>query len=249
MKVPHTLAFAAVVLAIATGCRSTPRPDPEAQVAAPAEVPAQPSPPSESVQVFQVQGVIKEVRSEGRIAVIRHEEIPGYMAAMTMPFAVKDPKESAGLETGDQVTFRMTVTETDGWIDEIRVRAKGVPEDAKPEVTPLRIVRDVEELQEGDLMPDYPLVTESRRAIRLHDFRGQVLGFTFIYTRCPYPTFCPRQSRQFAEAAAALKTKLPGPPKRWHLLAFRPGLRHPGGAEPLCPPAGSRPGVAELLHR
>ena len=205
-------AFAMVALAFTFGCRSTPRPDSRAVVSG--------SAPAEPVQVFQVQGVVKELRSEGRIVVIRHEEIPGYMAAMTMPFAVKDARETTGLGPGDQVTFRMTVTETDGWIDQIQVQARGVPEEAKPEVTPLRIVRDVEELQEGDLMPDYPLVTESRRAIRVHEFRGQTLGFTFIYTRCPYPTFCPRQSRQFSEAAAALKTRLAGPGKRWHLLAI-----------------------------
>jgi protein SCO1/2 len=114
----------------------------------------------------------------------------------------------------------MTVTDTDGWIDQIRVRSKGQPEDPKPDVPSLRIVRDVEELQEGDVMPDYPFVTESRRAIRLHEYRGQVLGFTFIYTRCPYPTFCPRQSRQFVEAMAELQARLPGPNKRWHLLAI-----------------------------
>ncbi len=171
-------------------------------------------------QVFEVRGVVREIRSEGRVAVIKHEEIPGYMAAMTMPFDVKDPREVAGVVPGDTVQFRMTVTNTDGWIDWIRVTAKGVPEDARPAVSEVRVVREVETLAEGDLLPDYPFVTETRRPIRLSEFKGQVLGLTFIYTRCPYPTFCPRQSRQFVEATQRLRELLPGPGKRWHLLAL-----------------------------
>jgi protein SCO1/2 len=171
-------------------------------------------------QVFQVRGVVKEVRAPDKEVVIKHEAIPGYMAAMTMPFDVKDAKELDGLGPGDQIAFRMTVTDTDGWIDQIRVLQKGVPEDPKPAVASTRAVRQVEELNVGDLMPDYPFTTESRRAIKLGDFRGQALGFTFIYTRCPYPTFCPRQNRQFAEACAELKQRLPGPDKRWQLLSI-----------------------------
>mgnify|MGYP003870291731 CR=1 FL=1 len=171
-------------------------------------------------QVYEVRGIVREIRSEGRVAVIKHEEIPGYMAAMTMPFDVKDPRELAGVAPGDAVQFRLTVTDTDGWIDQIRVTAKGMPEDAKPVVSEVRVVREVEPLAEGDVMPDYPFVTETRRPIRLSEFRGQALGLTFIYTRCPYPTFCPRQSRQFVEATQRLKELLPGPGKRWHLLAL-----------------------------
>ena len=45
---------------------------------------------------------------------IQHEEIPGYMEAMTMSFDVRhDTNELAGLKAGDRVTFRMLVTESD----------------------------------------------------------------------------------------------------------------------------------------
>ncbi len=171
-------------------------------------------------QIFTVKGVVREIRPGNREVVIRHETIPGYMAAMTMPFTVKDPGELAGVGPGDTVQFRLNVTETDGWIDQIRVLERGEPEDPRPVVPEVRVVRQVEELAEGDALPDYPLVTESRRRIRLNEFRGRVLGLTFIYTRCPYPTFCPRQTRQFVEATERLKERLPGTPARWHLLAI-----------------------------
>lgn len=176
--------------------------------------------PAGAAREFVVRGVVREIRPETQEAVIRHEEIPGYMPPMTMVFEVKDPAELAEVSPGDTVQFRMTVTETAGWIDQIRVLARGVPEDPRPEVPGVRIVRQVEELNEGDELPDYPFVTESRRRIRLSEFRGRVLGLTFIYTRCPYPTFCPRQTRQFVEAAEQLQQRLPGVPPRWHLLAI-----------------------------
>lgn len=170
-------------------------------------------------QVFTVKGVVRELRPEHREVVIRHEAIPGYMAAMTMPFTVRDPAELTGVEPGDTVQFRLTVTTEEGWIDQVRVLRRAEPEDPRPEVPSVRVARQVDELEEGDLLPDYPLLTESRQRIRLEAFRGRALGLTFLYTRCPYPTFCPRQTRQFVEAAEQLKQRLPGTPPRWHLLA------------------------------
>jgi protein SCO1 len=205
---------------VSSGCH-TDRPAAAATppVTAPAPA-AEPAPAQTKVQTFQVRGVVREVQEGGKVAVIRHEEISGYMAAMTMSFDVKEPVEMAEVHPGDKVSFRLTVTDTDGWIDQIRVLERGAANDAKPVVPEVRVVREVEELEEGDVMPDYPFVTESRRPIRLSDFRGQALGLTFIYTRCPYPTFCPRQTRQFAEAMERLSKALPGPAKRWHLLSI-----------------------------
>lgn len=176
--------------------------------------------PAAGTRTFQVKGEIRRLVPSGQVLVIKHEEIPGYMEAMTMPFQVKEAGEMKDLGVGDKVSFRMTVTEDDGWIDHIRVLEKGRTEDVKPVIPSVRIVRDVEELKVGDLMPDYPFTNELRRATSFKQFRGQALALTFIYTRCPYPTFCPRQGRQFAAASELLKEKLPGPEKRWHLLSL-----------------------------
>src|SRR3954467_6202778 len=72
-----------------------------------------------SNRVFQVKGVIKELKPDGKTVVIRHEEVPDYMPAMTMPFEAKIPDELKGLEVGDSVEFRMTVTDNDVWLDQI----------------------------------------------------------------------------------------------------------------------------------
>src|ERR1035438_813037 len=56
---------------------------------------------------FTAKGTVMELKPDGRTVVIRHEAISNYMAAMTMPFKVKDPKELAGLRRGDEISFRI----------------------------------------------------------------------------------------------------------------------------------------------
>src|SRR5258705_5539217 len=71
-------------------------------------------------QVSQVKGVVVSEKRGAKEVEIKHEAIPGYMPAMTMPFEVKSANELAGLAAGDAVSFRMIVTDTDGWIDQIK---------------------------------------------------------------------------------------------------------------------------------
>lgn len=173
--------------------------------------------PTGQTRVFQVRGEVKETKPEAPGVLIRHEEIPGYMPAMTMWFDVKDPAELAGLQPGDQVTFRLHVTEQEGWIEGLaKTGAAAAPSPRTPHV---RVVRDVEPLEEGDRMPDYRFTNELGRAISLHEYTGQAYAFTFIFTRCPFPNFCPRMTHNFAETARLLRQR-PGAPTNWHLFSL-----------------------------
>ena len=51
--------------------------------------------------------------------VINHEDVPHFMAAMTMPFRVKDAAMLTNSAVGDQITFQLHVTESDSWVDHI----------------------------------------------------------------------------------------------------------------------------------
>src|SRR5689334_11569809 len=73
-----------------------------------------------ATQFFSVTGLVKELKPDGKTVVVQHEEIPDYMQAMTMPFEVRNTNELDGLEPGDSISFRMLVTEKDGWIDQVR---------------------------------------------------------------------------------------------------------------------------------
>ena len=62
-------------------------------------------------------------------------------------------------------------------------------------------------LRVGDAIPNYHFTNQVGRPISLQDFRGQALAITFIYTRCPYPNFCPRMSNRFLDAQRKLKAR------------------------------------------
>ena len=177
---------------------------------------------STNLQTFLVRGVIKKLEPEQKSVTIQHEAVPNYMPAMTMPFKVKEPKELEGLQTGETVWFRLSVTPDESWIDKIkkeRTPAEAAPQAAAPEREPFRIARDVEPLNVGDAMPDYRFTNQLGRTVQLSDFKGQALAFTFIFTRCPLPDFCPRMSRNFTEVQQKLKS-LPNGPTNWHLLTI-----------------------------
>ncbi len=53
--------------------------------------------------------------------IIDHEEIPGYMPRMVMPFKAKDPAEFAKLEPGMVVTFDYHVVEDESWVTGVNV--------------------------------------------------------------------------------------------------------------------------------
>jgi len=170
-------------------------------------------------QVFQVAGVVMALEPGGRTAMIRHQAIPGYMPAMTMPFTVRESNELAGVNPGDRVSFRLNVAADEGWIDQLKVLEAGAVDVVKPKVESLRFGRVVEPLSEGDLLPDYHFTNELRQAVTFRQYSGQALGLTFFYTRCPYPAFCPRMSRNFAAAAQQL-AGLAGAPTNWHLFSI-----------------------------
>ena len=174
--------------------------------------------PNTETNYYLVKGEIKELKSDGKTVVIKHEEVPNYMPAMTMPFEVKEPAELKNLRPGDGVSFRLVVTEKDGWIDMVN-RLGTTSEVAQKPGETLRRVRLVEPLEIGDRLPDYPFTNELGQAVSLGQFKGQALALTFIFTRCPYPNFCPRMSDNFSQVYEKLSART-NSPTNWHLLSI-----------------------------
>jgi protein SCO1/2 len=75
------------------------------------------------------------------------------------------------------------------------------------------------ELKVGDLLPDSEFTDENGNHIHLSDFRGRVLAFTFFFSRCPLPDFCPRMSKDFAETRQLL-LHAPDAPTNWQFLSI-----------------------------
>jgi protein SCO1/2 len=179
------------------------------------------SQPVPSMQVYAAKGVIKEIEPDGKTAVIRHEAIPGYMQAMTMPFEVRDTNLLRGLKAGDAISFKLAVTPTEGWIADLTKLDSPAREAAPPPSPPpvTQASRALEPLEPGDRLPDYHFTNELGEAVSLSQFKGQVLAFTFFFTSCPFPEFCPRMTSNFAQAERQLE-QMTNAPAHWHLLSI-----------------------------
>lgn len=172
-----------------------------------------PPPATDSpVKTFVVRGSLRELPTDGRSAVIRHQAIPGYMPAMTMTFPVKRPEELRGLTPGDEVEFRLFATADDDWIEALHRVGHAEPGTNAP-------ADRRAELHNGDLLPDEPFLSETGATRRLSEFRGASVALTFIFTRCPLPTFCPLMSRNFSRARRAL-TDGGGAGANWQFLSL-----------------------------
>ena len=167
--------------------------------------------------VYAVKGVVVEVRDGGTNMVVRHEAIPGFMPAMTMPFQVRDPRETASVHSGDVIAFRLLVTDSESWIDSVQ-KSGGQESPAAFPYEQSRIVRDVEPLEIGQVIPDYPFTNELGAPVKLGDYRGKAVALTFVFTRCPLPDFCPRMLKNFSAVAAGLESRAGGV-TNWQLLA------------------------------
>jgi Cu/Ag efflux protein CusF len=59
---------------------------------------------------YRSEGVVRAVLSDINVVVITHEEIAGYMPAMTMGFRAPSPKIYETLDVGDAVRFTLRGT-------------------------------------------------------------------------------------------------------------------------------------------
>lgn len=168
---------------------------------------------------FDVQGRVAGFGDDARTVIIEHEEVPGYMPPMTMPFTATDTAALNKLRVGDAVGFRLNVASDSSWITDLRrLPDSAVAKHPAASTSPQPANRaQTKILAEGDTVPDFTLATnQSGKPVHLSDYRGQALVLTFIYTRCPLPDFCPRMSEHFAR----LQERLPDALRdRVHLLS------------------------------
>jgi protein SCO1/2 len=141
---------------------------------------------------YELRGQILAVDTTKRELTIKHEDIPGFMPGMTMPFAVRDERLLQGREPGELITATLVVENTTAYLSAIR-RTGFAPFADLPTSAPAEV------LAAGDPIPDATFIDQSGRTRRLSDWRGRVIAVTFIYTRCPLPNFCPLMDRHFRE--------------------------------------------------
>jgi len=163
---------------------------------------------------YPVRGVLQAVAPDARTVTVHHESIPGYMMSMTMDFPVRDPNQIMHLIPGDTITFTLVVAGDTEWIDS--VKPTGQHQDLTP--PPVQPALPGQELNVGEALPDAEFMDESGHPFHLADFSGRAVAFTFFFTRCPLPDYCPRLNRNFAAARTMLRADTNGP-ANWQFLS------------------------------
>src|SRR4029077_1882088 len=80
--------------------------------------------PSANEKRYPINGKVLAVDKNDRTATISHEDIAGYMPAMTMPFRVKNDADLEMMKPGDQVSGTLVVDDASSWV-EIATIAEG----------------------------------------------------------------------------------------------------------------------------
>lgn len=174
------------------------------QSAQPAAVPA-------NAKVYKLHGKIVSIDQANSSLMIAGDEVPNFMGAMTMPYPVKNKDEINKVGPGDEINADIIVPDQgDPYIQNIVVlkKATGTPSPAST---------SDHEPQPGETVPDFALINQDGKRIHLSSYRGEALLVTFVYTRCPFPDFCPLVSRNFAQIYAETKAN-PNLSKHMRLL-------------------------------
>ena len=142
---------------------------------------------------------------------VDHEDIPGFMPAMTMDYQVKDAQGLRDVQPGDRITADVVVeNNTRYWLEDLHITDKS----ARGSVT----ATTPGQMHAGEDVPDVPFINQDGKTLHLADFKGKAVLLTFIYTRCPFPTMCPLISSKFAEVHAEL-AKNPAVYGKTHLIS------------------------------
>jgi protein SCO1/2 len=168
---------------------------------------------------YPFSGRIVSLDKPNQSAVIDGDAIPGFMGAMAMPYKIKNAAEFNQLSIGDSISAEVVVADSkdkdavpDYWIENVKVTAHSTAPAQKP-------TAEQHIPEPGQEVPDFQFTNQNARRISLKQYRGKVLFVTFIYTRCPFPDYCPRVGAQFAHLHQQL-TADPSLSPRTHLLCI-----------------------------
>jgi protein SCO1/2 len=146
---------------------------------------------------YDFKGKVVSVDKEKQQVTVAHEEIKGYMPGMVMPFKLKEAWPFDILVPGNEITATLVVDGASSWLEDITIRQESIDSTSGSAAD--------SEAQTGAEVPNYGLVNQDSKPIKVHDYRGKALLLTFIYTRCPLPDYCDLMSNNFARVDEELQ--------------------------------------------
>lgn len=167
-----------------------------------------------AAQQYPATGMVMSVDRAHNSFVASCQEIPGFMAAMMMPFEVRDSKELDGLAPGTIVDFTLVVNRSSSYAEHVQVHTYQSMEQDPWKARQLRLLTNLadktsaQELAIGQQVPDFALIDQKRQTISLSQFAGKVIALNFVYTSCALPNFCYRMANNFGVLQRRFKDQL-----------------------------------------
>jgi len=170
-------------LGLTSGCAK------KQEVAAEVAVPAKPG-----EKRYPLTGEIVSANPERKSLTVTHDDIKGFMPAMTMEFLVtKGDLENA--KPGQRIRAELVQRNGDFYLEKIwpddaaTARALAAATNALVQDTAMRGKEAYREV--GETLPEFTLLDQEGRAVSPGRFRGKQVVLNFIFTRCPIATMCP----------------------------------------------------------
>jgi protein SCO1/2 len=150
-------------------------------------------------RAFTLQGQVQSLDAAHKLVIVKHEEIKGFMPAMTMPYEVAEAGAMNGLAPGDLINAKLVVFSNGAHLTDIRKVGTAPLENPPTAASGFAL------LKPGEAVPDGKFLDQDGKATTFAAFKGSPVAMTFIYTRCPLPTFCPLMDLHFVTLQQTLK--------------------------------------------
>ena len=165
-------------------------------------------------QQYAATGMVMSVDRTHSSVVVSCKEIPGLMAAMIMPFEVRDLKELDGLTPGAIVDFTLVINRRSSYAEHVHIHTYQSMEQDPWKARQLKLLTNLadntsrQELAIGQKVPDFTLIDQTRQTISLSQFAGKVVALNFVYTSCALPNFCYRMANNFGVLQRRFKDQM-----------------------------------------
>jgi protein SCO1/2 len=146
--------------------------------------------------------------------IVSCDPIPNYMAAMEMPFKVREPKVLTSVQPGKTIRFTMVEREKVLYAENIREDTSLAFEPEPMEAGALTALHKALDpsaaakiVPVGKPVPEFVLTDQAQNQIHLSQLQGKVVALTFGYSRCPNPNYCFRLSNNLATIAQRFQAR------------------------------------------
>ncbi len=157
---------------------------------------------------FPLTGEIVAVNPGRKTLTVTHQEVKGYMPAMTMEFKVSRG-DLDNAKPGQHIRAELVVRGNDLslekiWPDDAQTtRAIADATNALEQDTVMRGKGAYREI--GENLPDFTLLDQEGRTVSASRFRGKQVVLNFIFTRCPVANMCPAATLRMMELQKAAR--------------------------------------------